>query len=261
LQCSNFTTVLSLAQGKTRTLEAALQNRVAPGTEYTWGLARPPFLVSLFIPRDLDTLDLLSLLAVAGLVLHWFKRESHRQRTALLAGHLQPFQIERLMQQLTEGYLRALGEGDAQRQAQVWQQHASAEQQLAQQFQDFARAFAQVPAPQARTLRLALPGIEKLWPQASFDTRRAMHIHAEGMAQAVANAEGLPPKDRAYRLMAEMFLMQHSCHWFCRSRTVATARMLAQHQTTHAQALEGVSPATRQAYLALLQGPALAGPR
>ncbi len=207
----------------------------------------------------MDTLDLLSVLAVAGLVLHWFQRQSHRQRTALLATHLQPFQIERLMQQLTEGYLRALGESDAQRQAQAWQQLGGAEQQLAQQFQDFACAFAHVPAPLARTLKLALPGLEKLWPQASFDTRRAMDIHAEGIARAVANAAGQAPKDRAYRLMAEMFLMQHSCHWFCRSRAVASARMWAQHQSTHAQALEGVSPETRQAYLALLQGPALGG--
>ena len=214
----------------------------------------------MFVKPDLDTLDLLSLLAVAGLALHWFKRQSHRQRTALLASHLQPFQIERLMQQLTEGYLRALGESDAQRQAQVWAQYATAEQQLARQFQDFARAFAQVPAPQARTLRLALPGIEKLWPQASFDTRRMMQIHADGLARAVDNDAGLPPKDRAYLLMAEMFLMQHSCHWFCRSRTVASARMLAQHNTQFAQALEAVSSPTRQAYLALLQGPALAGP-
>ena len=211
----------------------------------------------MFVKPDLDTLDLLSLLAVAGLALHWFKRQSHRQRTALLASHLQPFQIERLMQQLTEGYLRALGESDAQRQAQVWQQYATAEQQLAQQFQDFARSFAQLPAPQARTLRLALPGLEKIWPQASFDTRRMMQIHAEGIARAVANEAGLPPKDRAFRLMAEMFLMQHSCHWFCRSRVVASARMLAQHQTHHEQALQAVSPATRQAYLAVLHGPAL----
>jgi len=36
--------------------------------------------------------------------------------------------------------------------------------------------------------------------------------------------------------------------------------MLAQHNTQFVQALEAVSSPTRQAYLALLQGPALAGP-
>jgi hypothetical protein len=47
--------------------------------------------------------------------------------------------------------------------------------------------------------------------------------------------------------------MQHSCHWFCRSKTIASARMLAQHQTRHEQALEAVSPETHQAYLAVIQ--------
>jgi hypothetical protein len=52
--------------------------------------------------------------------------------------------------------------------------------------------------------------------------------------------------------MAEMFLMQHSCHWFCKSRTIASARMLRQHQTSYEQALHVVSPETREAYLAVL---------
>jgi hypothetical protein len=54
-------------------------------------------------------------------------------------------------------------------------------------------------------------------------------------------------------MMGEMFLMQHSCHWFCRSKTIASARMLAQHQTRYEQALDAVSPETRQAYLAVVQ--------
>lgn len=194
---------------------------------------------------------------LAGVALHWLNGQSRRQRTALLASHLQPFQIERLMQQLTEGYLRALGERDPQRQAQVWQLQESAEQQLARQFQDFVRVFAQVPAPQARTLKLALPGLERIWPQASFDVRRVLHIHAQGIERAVANAAGLAPKDKAFTVMAEMFLMQHSCHWFCRSKTIASARMLAQHQTRYEQALQAVSPDTREAYLAAISGPAL----
>jgi len=51
--------------------------------------------------------------------------------------------------------------------------------------------------------------------------------------------------------------MQHSCHWFCRSKTIASARMLAQHKTRYEQALQAVSPETRQAYLAAINGPAL----
>ena len=206
---------------------------------------------------DLDTLELLSLLVTLGLVLHWFNSQDRRERTALLASQLRPFQIERLMQQLTEAYMRALGESDAERQAQVLQAQHTAEEQLAEQFQSLARAFAQLPAPQARTLKLALPGIDKVLPQATFDTRRMLQLHADGIARVVRNDSGRTPRERAYTLMAEMFLMQHSCHWFCRSKTIASARMLAQHQTHYEQALQAVSPETREAYQALVQGPAL----
>ena len=189
--------------------------------------------------------------------LHWGNSQSRRQRTALLAEHLQPFQIEKRMQQLTVAYMRALGETDLQRQTQIWQIQAPVEQQLSEEFKDLAQSFGQVPAPQARTLKLALPGIDKLLPQSTFDTRRALQIHAEGIERAVRNEAELGPRDKAFVLMAEMFLMQHSCHWFCRSKTIASARMLAQHQTRYEQALQAVSPQTRDAYLALINGPAL----
>ena len=205
----------------------------------------------------MDSLEILSLLAVAGFALHWLNNQSRRARTALLASQLQPFQIERLMQQLTEAYMRALAETDATRQDQVWQLQEAAEQQLARQFQDFARAFAQLPAPQARTLKLALPGIDKVLPQSTFDTRRVLQVHADGIERAVRNEAGRSSRDKAFTLMAEMFLMQHSCHWFCRSKTIASARMVAQHQTRYEQALAAVSPETRQAYLAVVNGPAL----
>ncbi|MGM9458268.1 hypothetical protein, partial [Lacticaseibacillus rhamnosus] len=81
----------------------------------------------------LDTIELISLLAVAGMALHWLNQQDRRKRTALLASHLQPFQIERLMQQLTENYMRALGESDPSRQVQVLQLQEEAEQQLARQ--------------------------------------------------------------------------------------------------------------------------------
>ncbi len=205
----------------------------------------------------MDTLEILSLLVAASFAVHWFNNQSRRARTALLASQLQPFQIERLMQQLTEGYMRALAEADPERQQQVLQLQQESEQQLARQFQDLARAFAQLSPPQARTLKLALPGIEKVLPQSTFDTRRVLQIHADGIERVVRNDAGRSPRDRAFTLMAEMFLMQHSCHWFCRSKTIASARMLAQHQTHYEQALDAVSPETREAYLAVINGPAL----
>jgi len=189
--------------------------------------------------------------------LHWGNSHSRRQRTALLAAHLQPFQIEKRMQQLTEAYMRALGEADPQRQAQIWQIQEPVEQQLCEEFKALAESFAKVPAPEARTLRLALPGIDKVMPQSTFDTRRVLQIHAEGIERAVRNEAGLAPRNKAFVMMAEMFLMQHSCHWFCRSKTIASARMLAQHQTHYEQALQAVSPQTRDAYMALVNGPAL----
>lgn len=205
----------------------------------------------------MDILEIISLLAVAGVALQWINNQDRRTRTALLASQLQPFQIERLMQQLTEGYMRALGESDPERQQQVLELQQDAEQQLARQFQELARAFAQLPAPQARTLKLALPGIEKVLPQSTFDTRRVLQIHADGIERVVRNDAGRSPRDRAFTLLAEMFLMQHSCHWFCRSKTIASARMLAQHKTRYEQAIEAVSPETREAYLAVINGPAL----
>ena len=205
----------------------------------------------------MDTLEIISLLAVVGMALHWLNHQDRRKRTALLASHLQPFQIERLMQQLTEAYMRALGETDLERQTQVLQLQQEAEQQLARQFQELARSFGQLAAPQARTLKLALPGIDKVLPQSTFDTRRVLQVHADGIGRAVRNEAGRSPRDKAFTLMAEMFLMQHSCHWFCRSKTIASARMLAQHKTHYEQALDAVSPDTREAYLAVINGPAL----
>ena len=205
----------------------------------------------------MDTLEIISLLAVAGVVLHWLNHQDRRKRTALLASQLQPFQIERLMQQLTEAYMRALGESDPERQNQVLQLQQEAEQQLARQFQELARSFGQLAAPQARTLKLSLPGIDKVLPQSTFDTRRVLQVHADGLGRAVRNDAARSPRDKAFTLMAEMFLMQHSCHWFCRSKTIASARMLAQHKTHYEQALDAVSPETREAYLAVINGPAL----
>jgi hypothetical protein len=51
-----------------------------------------------------------------------------------------------------------------------------------------------------------------------------------------------------------MLLMQHSCHWFCRSRALACARLLAHHHTSYEQVLESVDPTTREDYLRLVSG-------
>ncbi|PUE40936.1 hypothetical protein [Limnohabitans sp. Hippo3] len=199
-------------------------------------------------------MEFLSLLFVLATAIHWLNTQGQRQRTALLAEQLRPYQIEKHMEQLTGAYMRALDETDAERQQQILQLQAPAEEQLAQEFQSLARDFAKLPAPVTRAFKVALPYIDQLSPKATFDMRRMLEVHAQGIERTVRNQQGLTPKERSFRMMGEMFLMQHSCHWFCRSKTIASARMVTQHQTRYEQALDAVSPETRQAYLAVVQG-------
>ena len=199
-------------------------------------------------------MEFLSLLFVLATAIHWLNTQGQRQRTALLAEQLRPYQIEKHMEQLTGAYMRALDESDAERQQQILQLQAPAEEQLAQEFQSLARDFAKLPAPVTRAFKVALPYIDQLSPKATFDMRRMLEVHAQGIERTVRNQQGLTPKERSFRMMGEMFLMQHSCHWFCRSKTIASARMVTQHQTRYEQALAAVSPETRQAYLAVVQG-------
>lgn len=199
-------------------------------------------------------MEFISLLLILATGIHWLNTQGQRKRTALLAEQLRPFHIEKNMAQLTGAYMRALGESDPERQQHILQLQGDAEQQLASEFQHLAREFAKLPAPVSRGFKLALPYIDQLSPKATFDMRRLLEVHAQGIERTVRNTQGLAPKARSFRMMGEMFLMQHSCHWFCRSKTIASARMLAQHKTHYEQALDAVSPETRKAYLSLVQG-------
>ena len=182
--------------------------------------------------------------------------KEQRKRIALLGSHLAHYQIEKLMQTLTDGYLRALGESQEERRQQIWQLLSTTESQLSEQFGRFAAEFGRLSAADTRVSRLAiaLPFADKVLPAFTFDMRQALAIHAKGIAHVVQNTGHLSPKDRAYMMTAELFLMQHTCHWFCKSKTIATARMLARHQTPHEQLVASVSPETRSAYLALIEG-------
>lgn len=196
---------------------------------------------------------LLILLALGAVALN---SGEQKRRIALLASHLGRYQIEPLMESLTQGYLRALGEADAERRAQIWQLLGVAELELCTQFERFVADWSQVAPADARVSRLpfALPRATRLFPGHSFDLRQALAVHARGIRAAVHNERQQSTRNRAYTLSAELFLMQHSCHWYCRSRAVASARLLARHQTSHAQVLAAVSPETRAAYLALTAG-------
>lgn len=201
-------------------------------------------------------MEFLTLAAVLLLAVYLLKTREQKKRIMLLAGHLGRYQIETLMENLTQGYLRCLGENDPARREQIWKLLDTTEQTLAGQFQRFAADFARVADADARvsTLPLALPFADRLFPARCFDMRRALAIHARGIADAAANSLQQTPKDKAYTMSAELFLMQHTCHWYCRSRAVASARMLARHKTPHAQLVDSVAPATRRDYRALVGG-------
>jgi len=197
-------------------------------------------------------MDMLLLLA-AALGFAWAKKKDQSERIALLGSVLSRFDIEKLMESLTDGYLRALGEEDAERQTQVWSYLEVQEQTLSEQFTAFAAEFATHDAAATRVSRLpvAIPYAAHWWPSAGFDVREAFAVHARGIASVIENQAGLSPKRRAFTLSAELFLMQHTCHWYCRSKTVASARLLARHKTTYQQVLQLVSVGTRDAYLAM----------
>ncbi|MCU0763704.1 MAG: hypothetical protein MUF76_12260 [Hydrogenophaga sp.] len=179
-----------------------------------------------------------------------------RQRIALLASHLQKFQLEKLMEQLTSGYLRALGESDPERSDPIWRNLEATEDSVKEQLAQFAQELHTVWGERTRVSRLpmAVPWATRLFPAQSFDLRALVDVHANGFDATLRNDEGLSRRDRAFRLTAELLLFQHSCHWFCRSRSLASARLLALHKTAYEQVVAAVSPQTRQAYLAVVQG-------
>jgi hypothetical protein len=176
------------------------------------------------------------------------------QRIALLGQHLGHYQIEKNMETLTHGYARALGEKDAARRDSIWQLMNNAEDQLAAQLRQLADSMAKVPALETSVNQWPWPlsALATKVPTARFDLRQALKIHADGLARASAHHDAVAPSSRAFTLSAELFLMQHTCHWFCKSKSVASARLLARHQTSYAMVLKSVSPDTQKAYKALV---------
>lgn len=198
-------------------------------------------------------MEIFPLITLMAVIFFLLKKSDQRKRIALLGTHLGNYQIEKLMETVTHGYMRALGEADPERREQIWRHLDTAENQVCQQFSQFSAEFSRLDAADTRvsTLALAFPYAAALFPQATFDLRQVLAIHAHGIAQAVSNALQRTPKNKAFTLSAELLLMQHTCHWFCNSKPVASARLLARHQTTHAQVLASVAPETRAAYAAL----------
>ncbi|MDN4590115.1 hypothetical protein DBA29_16600 [Xenophilus aerolatus] len=201
-------------------------------------------------------MELLALMAFAILGAYIVKNREQQRRIALLGSALGKYQIEQLMENLTEGYLRWLDEKDTDRREQVWGVLQGTEQALANQFNSFVADFSKIEAPLAQVSKLpfAIPYAQPLLPgHRLFDARKVFAVHARGIEASANNALDLPPKSKAYMMTAELYLMQHTCHWFCRSKTVASARLLSRHQTPYQQVLDSVSPHTRAAYEALVR--------
>ena len=195
----------------------------------------------------------LTLLMAVATVAYFINARDQKRRIALLQSYLGQQNIEKLMEDLTQGYMRALGEADLERQGQIWNLLTTAEQALAMQFKQLAKEFASVDEASARVSKLAfsIPFASQLLPSTTFDLRKLLSIHAHGIANAADNVLNQSPKNKAFTMTSELFLMQHTCHWFCRSKTVASARLLARHKTSYAQLLAAIAPATAKAYSAL----------
>ncbi len=199
-------------------------------------------------------MDILVLALLMGTVAFILQTRDERRRIALLGHYLGNYQLEKLMETITQGYMRALGESDAARQAQIWSMLGTTEKALSEQFKRFVADFTRVAGEEARVSKLSLSIFYtgKLLPNSTFDLRQAFGIHAQGIAQAVANTAQHNERDRAFTLLAEIFLMQHTCHWFCKSKAVASARLLVRHQTPYTKVLESVAYSTRNAYCDLI---------
>jgi hypothetical protein len=181
------------------------------------------------------------------------KSWQQRQRMALLAHFLSRFRIEKNLEAVTQGYLRALGETDAARQEQVWELLRASERELCAQVSRLAADFGEANPRLARVSKLpfGLPFASALFP--TFDMRSALAVHARGICRAIDASAAPSARDRAFTISAELFLLQHTCHWFCKSRLVASARMLSRHRTSYEQLISSVLPQTRAEYLALVR--------
>lgn len=201
-------------------------------------------------------MNTLLLVLLITLGLHTIRVRYQRTRIALLGSYLSNLQLERHMETLTEGYSRAISETDQQRQLQILELFAQTEQAVATQVQSLADAMQKESLRTASLciLPFCLPYAEQILPSMTRDFRQLLQIHAKGLRHVVANEGNWDEKSRAFHLSAELYLFQHSCHWFCKSRTVADARLMMRHQVQHQKVLDSVSAVTREAYQEWLRG-------
>lgn len=191
-------------------------------------------------------------LAVALAVCSWLvKARRQGRRIVTLARFLSAYSIEKNIETVTQGYLRAFGETDPGRREQVLHLLRANEQAVCREVTQLANDFAAADPALARVSKLPVWLPFALALAGSFDMRQALRVHARGICRAAAETTQ-SSRDRAFAIAAELFLMQHTCHWFCRSKSVASARMLSRHRTSYEQLLGAVLPQTRREYLDLV---------
>lgn len=158
------------------------------------------------------------------------------------------------MREINDGYMRALNEERLDRKNQIWMLMRNSEQLLAEQFEQFTSEFSQADSltTQASLLSIGIPFADRLFPKSIFDMRNLLKIHAHSLHRAINSNENISAKDRAKNILAELYLIQHSCHWFCKSKNIASARLYAQHQITYDSLLSMLSKETLDPYRKLM---------
>ncbi|MBP8186205.1 MAG: hypothetical protein RSB86_03805 [Comamonas sp.] len=201
-------------------------------------------------------MDFFTWIIVGSIAVYVLQGIEHRRRVRLLGAHLAPTQVEKLMGGLIEGYMRALDEKEPERRKQVWDILSNSEKTLADQLQRLATSFSQENAQDTRvsTLPLALPYFDRLIPSHTFDMREALKMHAKAVRDACApdDVDLETRKRMAFTMTAELLLLQHTCHWFCKTRTIASMRLMARQKTSYEQVMKSVSASTLSAYQRLI---------
>lgn len=119
-------------------------------------------------------------------------RAEQAQRMALLGGYLGRYRIDKLMDELPQGYLQALAEPDADRQRALWTHLALLEARLLDECRSFKVDFADVWPEKALVSRIprAVPQTTLLFPPVTFDLRKALAIHVDGLVRLVVIETG-----------------------------------------------------------------------
>lgn len=183
-----------------------------------------------------------------------------RARIARLGVYLRRHPIEEPMAQLMSGLMAALDQPSAAQRDAAWRALAPLETDLNRLLRRLALDIASLPEPLARLSRmpLGLPWATQ-WAAQCVDLRKLIALHAHAIERACLHGVRSPAQ-RAHTLLAELMLLQHTCHWYCRSQLVAQARLVARHHTSTAQVIDAVDAQTRRDYRALL-APSAASPR